>query len=58
MEWHGKVEKGNLKGEKTNTVAIFYINFTYVYLRSSYIHILTAILDIHEEVRNLFIQII
>lgn len=58
MEWHGKVEKGNLKGEKTNTVAIFYINFIYVYLRSSYIHILTAILDIHEEVRNLFIQII
>lgn len=58
MEWH-KVEKGNLKGEKINTVAILYnMSFVYVYLCSSYTHTLPSILDIHEKVRNLFIQII
>lgn len=35
MEWHDKVKKGNLKGEK-NTVAILYnINVVHVYICSS-----------------------
>lgn len=59
MEWHGKVKKGNLKGEKINTVAIFYINFIFVYVYvCSSTHILTTNLDIHEKVRNLFWMII
>lgn len=54
-----KVEKGSLKGEKMNTVAVLYhISFVSVYLCSSYTHTPPTVRDIHEEVRNLFIQII
>lgn len=60
MEWHDKVEKGNLKGEKINTVAIFYCcQFRLCApMLKLHTHTLTTILDIHEKVRNLFIQII
>lgn len=47
MEWHDKINIGNLKGEIINTVAIFTTSILVLY-RLKYTHILTTILDIHE----------